>query len=222
MDKPTDGKGNLTIICKLQQNEQTVDFKDLNNIELPKNDEAIIKDELYYEVYVSEASAEANGVSTNDDDVFSTINEDNEFMEYMLNLITINFDSNPLSMQNISNHQLACQHLMELARNHPVKFPIKEINGVPIVTIRGTNPAEPIQWKIYIPETLIQPMLKWFHETLEHCSNNRIYQTVSERFYRDQLYTNCSNYTCDVNCHQWKNLNRQYGHLPPRNVLATP
>ena len=99
IDRPTEGKGNGTIVRKLKRNGKIIDFK---NIKLPKNDKAIIEDklyqdELYYEVFVSDASSEANGVLVNEDnDVFATIDEDNEFMECMLNLPSIQFDREPV------------------------------------------------------------------------------------------------------------------------------
>ena len=143
-------------------------------------------------------------------------------MMCFLNLPELTFDANPLSMQEIRNHQQQSTALMELSRANPIQLPIHELNDIPIIIILGTVPNQPTLWKICIPESLIHRLLKWSHETLGHCRSDRLYKTVSNRFHCDRLYTHCRNFQCDINCHQWKGLGQGYGHLPARNVLSTP
>ena len=153
MDKPTEGKGSVTIAKKMERNGVLIDFA---NIKLPKDDN-VFEDELYQE-----------------HECYAHIDEDNEIMECMLNLPSVTFESSPLSMENIRNHQQQSPALLELQRRNPVQFRNHTISNVPIITIAGTVPNQPTLWKIYLPETLIKSTLKWFHKTLGHCGTDQL------------------------------------------------
>lgn len=157
-----------------------------------------------------------------DEEVFE-MDKCNEAIECFANLPeNLQFDSNPLAMQNIANHQLSDAYLQQQVQTNPIQFPVNIVQGIPVATIQGTNPDAPTQWKIYLPETLIQEVIKWFHETLGHAGVDVVYNTIKARFYCPKLYTHCQRFVCNINCTQYKNQGRGYGHLPPRNATATP
>ena len=205
MAKDTGENSSSKITTRRKRNGRIVDF---HNLRTPENEGTLIGDEVF--------------VSDNLCGTYLGIDEDNTLMESFLNLPHLTFDSNPLSMNEIHNHQSQSESLQELAANDPNQFPTININGFQIITILGTVPQQPTLWKICIPQSLIQRMIKWFHETLGHCGVDRLYNTIRNRFHCDRLYTHCRNFRCDINCTQYKSLGQGYGKHPSRNVLATP
>ena len=154
-------------------------------------------------------------------DAFFSIDEDNDVIECLLNLPALDVMPNPINMQNIRNHQQQDQNLLTTRQRNPIRYPIENISGVDVITYREEG-VKPNQWKIVLPSTLINDVVKWYHHSLGHPGTTRLYDTIAKRFFANGLYTACKNYVCPDNCHQWKNTGQGYGHLPQRIALATP
>jgi len=170
---------------------------DFNTIEVPK-DEFII-----------------------DDEAFISIDEDNDLMECLLNLPPLQEMQNPISMQNIRNHQLQDIQLIQQHNGNPILYPMQTMNGINVITMRS-DPQQPTLWKIYLPSTLINDVIHWYHITLGHCGLQRLYDSINDRFVSPRLYTLCRQYICPHNCSQWKQQGQGYGYLPPRNAQVIP
>ena len=203
MSPPTDEKGNLTVTQKRNRSGTIIDF---NNLNATRNDDMILEEETFF-----------NNIS--DIEQHSNIEDDNELIDCFLNLPTLDGSPNPISLQNIWNHQHQDNGLMKLVQAAPSKFPVKIISNVPLITVPGKHPDD---WKILIPPTLINDTLRWYHETLGHCGSQKLYDTISSRFYSPNLSSLCKDYRCNINCKKYKQLQQQYGHLPPRNALVVP
>ena len=75
-------------------------------------------------------------------------------MDLFLNLPLLAEIQIPINMQHIANHQQRGAELLLLHQTNPIQVPMKNINGVDILTMQ-TNPTQPTLWKIYLPATLV-------------------------------------------------------------------
>ena len=64
---------------------------------------------------------------------------------------------------------------------------------------------------------MIEPTIRWFHETLGHGGVNRLYDAIRQHFFVPRLRQLCDNYRCEI-CRNNKVLSPGYGHLPPREA----
>ena len=202
----TGEKGNARIIKKRERSGKFVDFHALH---VPQNEEMILEDEVFF-----------NNLTEHEQ--HADIEDDNEMIECFLNLPSTNEMPNPISLREIKDHQLRDNDLTRLATEVPERFPINLVSNTPLITIKGVDKQYPDDWKIFVPPTLIHDMIKWYHETLGHCGTQKLYNTIRSRFYSPNLSVLCREFKCDKNCQQYKQLGRQFGHLPPRNVLVAP
>lgn len=214
MDKPTEGKS-------VASRGKEIAFQKL---QVPK-----LEDELYhYEALVDPPSEEEmkKGMpcrfSCCRDDTHD-ITKDDELLESYLNHPALEAMPNPITILNIQQHQFEDQRLDALARD-PVlglKFPIKEIQGRPLICYR-TNQNDPEGlWRIALPVTLLEPMVNWYHQVLGHCGSTRLYETISRRFWLPGLRQKCIDFQCG-DCQKNKLLGAGYGLLPPRHAPLIP
>ena len=80
--------------------------------------------------------------------------------------------------------------------------------------------AEP---KIYIPDSMLEPLVRWYHEVLNHPGMNRLFDSINAHMYNRKLRTTCNSVvsTCDT-CQRYKLPGRGYGETPPRTALVAP
>ena len=109
MSPPTEEKGNLTVTGKRKRSGTIIDF---NNLNATRNDDMILEDETFF-----------NNIS--DIEQHSNIEDNNELIDCFLNLPTTDELPDPISLQNIWNHQRQDDGLMKLAQAAPAKFPVK-------------------------------------------------------------------------------------------------
>ena len=67
---------------------------------------------------------------------------------------------------------------------NPQKYPTITLDGIDLicyVTILD------ISWCIVIPETLLNPIILWYHKILSHIGMTRLYNTISVHFYHSSL-----------------------------------
>jgi hypothetical protein len=119
----------------------------------------------------------------------------------------------PVSLSRIAQHQQTDQLLMHHHLQNQAKFPIKTINGEALICYSPTN--SPNDWRICIPQALIQDTLRWYHLVL--VGTDRLYSTIKRRFYLPNLRNLCNTLVCDA-CQPFKLPGRGYGHLATREV----
>jgi len=78
-------------------------------------------------------------------------------------------------------------------------------------------------WKIYLPDSLLDHAINWYHLALSHAGMNRLYDTISRHFYHRDLRNRIENIVgrCEI-CQKQKNAGRGYGHTAPREVSMHP
>jgi hypothetical protein len=69
----------------------------------------------------------------------------------------------------------------------PQRFPIKVVQGCPLICYH-TNPNNPVgAWKIALPTGLIDDVIQWYHRFLGHCGIVRLYDTIRAHCYHPSL-----------------------------------
>jgi hypothetical protein len=77
--------------------------------------------------------------------------------------------------ENIKERQDHDENLMQSAVKYPEWYSCKSINDVEDIlcyTIPDDNPAN---WKIALPEDLITPTFKWYHQVTGHPGSKRLH-----------------------------------------------
>lgn len=101
-------------------------------------------------------------------------------MECFLNHPPLEMMENPITMLNIQQHQFE-DDILNVQQQSPVvgwQYPIKEIQGRPVICYRADEHKPDNNWRIAVPNTLVQPIIKWYHLVLGHCGSMRLYKTI--------------------------------------------
>jgi hypothetical protein len=96
-------------------------------------------------------------------------------------------EDNPLDLENIKERQDHDEKLMQLTVKHPEWYSHKMINDVVYIlcyTKPGDNSAN---WKIALPEDLIQPTIKWYYQVTGHPAIKRLYGQLQQIYYHRDL-----------------------------------
>ena len=76
---------------------------------------------------------------------------------------------------------------MQSTVKYPTWYNCKTINNVEDIlcyTKPGDNPAN---WKNALPEDLIKPTIKWYHQVTGHLGSKRLYRQLRQRHYHKDL-----------------------------------
>ena len=125
---------------------------------------------------------------------------------------------NPITINNIVNHQAADLPLQQKILLEPDRYQHREMEQFEVIHTLSSDLKGQQVWKIVIPSTLLPQLLTWYHLVLGHCGQQRLYNTVRTRFHGNNLQKACIEAVtrCPRNCQLNKQSNRNYGHLPPR------
>ena len=213
MEKPSAG------INELQGRGKSIDF---NKIKLPKDDEEIIEGETFLSIahkFCETISQEQEREPDNNNESFYQ-----DLKECLLNLPPLEEMDNPITTNNIVNHQSADLPLQRKIISDPEHYQHQEIEGYEVVHTRSNDLAGNPIWKIAIPTTLLPQLLMWYHLVLGHCGQQRLYNTVRARFHSNNLQSACIETVnrCPRRCQLNKQSNKNYGHLPPRTAELFP
>ena len=149
-------------------------------------------------------------------------NDDIEMIELFMNLPTLQEMVCPTTVNNIQQHQAADAALRQTALAYPNTFPIKVINERNLICYRANPEVLQNEWKIYLPQSMIRSVIRWYHMILGHCGFTKVYNTIKARFHAERLSVLCREYVCPENCHMYKQQGRGYGKLPPRHANIAP
>ena len=149
------------------------------------------------------------------------IAEDEELRDCFLYYPMTNEMQNPITVDNIQQHQFEDQLLNQLAQQQPYRFPIQYVENKPLICYRKNDGDVEGDWKIALPNSLAPSVVRWYHEMLGHCGSQRLYNTIKERFQYPNLIGLCNSYVCDT-CQKNKQIGVGYGLLPPRHAAMMP
>ena len=138
-----------------------------------------------------------------------------------LNLPEDMVEDNPLDLENIKERQDEDDRLIQSTVKHPTWYSRKTINDVEDIlcyTKPGDNAAN---WRIALPEDLILPTIKWYHQVTGHPGSKRLYEQLKQRYYHRDLRRLADNLNCDF-CQRNKLDGKGYRFLQEREVRSIP
>jgi transposase InsO family protein len=125
-------------------------------------------------------------------------------------------DQFPLDFQSIATAQQQDPAMMPLADQDD--YDLQEFQGIELICRQHED-----QWKIVLPEALIEPTIAWYHIVLGHCGISRLHTTLLNHLWFPSMRRRIEAYVNECNhCAMYKFNNRGYGHVPPRNDTGTP
>ncbi|CAJ1946505.1 unnamed protein product [Cylindrotheca closterium] len=144
--------------------------------------------------------------------------KNDEMLESFLNHPPLEVMPNPTMMANIQQHQLHDVALIQKSQNAVTwaQHPIMQIDNRNVICYCA-DLNKPNKWRIHLPETLVAPVIVWYHLVLGNQGTTSLYNTIVQRFYAPALKRKVESLRCEV-CQVNKNANIQYGHLPERHA----
>jgi hypothetical protein len=95
----------------------------------------------------------------------------------------------PIDYNTIAQNQQQDASLLQAFRNNPNRFTIKKIIDIDII-VHTTNNG---QQKICIPEKSFVPITVWYHLTLMHPGQNKLFDTIKQHFDHPKLHQTVTN-----------------------------
>jgi hypothetical protein len=124
----------------------------------------------------------------------------------------------PCVFSDIQAAQQTDQQIMQWLNLSPM-FAMQTFHGVDLVCKLSQNN----EWKIVLPEALIDDTMEWYHHVLGHAGTNSMINSIGRFFYFYKLHDRIEDYVarCE-SCQRNKNPGVPVGELPPRNETAVP
>ena len=113
-------------------------------------------------------------------------------------------DSCPIDFNIIAKHQKAAAHLQQLLTRPD--YSIRNIHGPDLIFHKN---------KVLIPPSLLNRIITWYHELLNHPGVERTYKTISIHFYARGMEARVRIIVRRCSCQKNKRVTKNYGHLPP-------
>jgi transposase InsO family protein len=152
---------------------------------------------------------------------YSIAVDDPQMLESFLNHPPLQEMQNPMDPRRIQQFQFEDQQLEMQRQQNPQRFPVKFVQGRPLVCYK-MHPNDPEgAWKIALPTGLLDGVVGWYHRVLGHCGITRLYDTIRTHCYHPHLKRKCELLHCDA-CQLNKQLGAGYGELPPREAPLVP
>jgi transposase InsO family protein len=142
-------------------------------------------------------------------------------LECLLNLPEVTVDKPfVLNFAQIAEKQKQDVELMALITSEPRRFKWMAMSDSTSVIVDAKDDHD---YRICIPEDLLDPIVAWYHQTLVHLGASRLYDTINTHLTNSSLRAQCEaiTQTCDA-CQRYKTPGRGYGKMPPREALLCP
>jgi Integrase zinc binding domain len=156
--------------------------------------------------------------------LFFSVADEAQMWNCFLNLPLPQQRRNPLDPRWSQRNQFEDYILNQQRQQHPQRFPVRNISGIPLVHFRQVE-LEPdeLKWRIAIPTALLENMIWWFHQVLGHTGETRLYDTIRARIHHPSLKRRIEQLLplCDT-CKRHKLSGPGFGELPMRDVPHTP
>jgi hypothetical protein len=118
----------------------------------------------------------------------SSYTYDSKVEQCYLNLPKDMVEDNPLDLENIKERQDHDEKLMQSTVQYQewyIRKTIKDVDDILCYIKPGDYPAN---WKIALPEDLIKPTIKWYHQVTGHPGSKRLYGQLRQRYYHRDLH----------------------------------
>ena len=128
----------------------------------------------------------------------------------------------PLAYDLLQQRQQQDQRVQALL-NDPVRYELLPFaDNVQLVCRKGEQLHDP--FRIVIPDALLQPIVRWYHERLGHAGSTRLFETISALFYHGERLKDTVETTvrrCPI-CQDAKLPPRGVGELATREAILAP
>ena len=88
----------------------------------------------------------------------------------------------PLDLKWIQQHQLEELALNRIHKTNPKQYVTKFMDELPMICYRRDELVPESEWKICIPTSLLDDMIRWNHVLLGHCGATRFYYSIRTMF----------------------------------------
>jgi len=160
----------------------------------------------------------------NESSFFSPVMDSPALAECFLNLPNPDVMRKPIDVDWLQENQFEDLDLYNRRADQMRTYPIRNISGRPIIHYQyDPDDENEMNWKIAIPQGLLENMVKWFHEVLGHAGESRVYDSIRARYYHPRLKSTVQNYirTCET-CRKHKLSGSGFGELAERDVNTIP
>ncbi|KAG7361664.1 reverse transcriptase RNA-dependent DNA polymerase [Nitzschia inconspicua] len=167
---------------------------------------------------ISDFSVEADFVV---EGYYSMVTDDPDLLDCFVHLPAQQDVPFLMDYQTIAEAQARDAALTAEARSQPLKIQKKLLAPNTEVFCHAQVIGGP--WKIYLPSSLLQDTVRWYHLALGHCGISRLADTLRMHFYHPQLQQTCEIEVrkCDP-CQRLKNVGRGHGETASREVSLLP
>ncbi len=162
-----------------------------------------------------------NGDMGTPDHFFSILVDDEQMLECFLNYPEVT-PKQPfaLDLETIAKRQSEEGLKKIIKYDSTLSLEIIGIGFPELVVHRDYPKASP---KIYLPDSVLEDTVHFYHHALAHVGATRLLQTMQENWYHPRLRAAVNKVVlpCSV-CQETKTVGKGYGHLPPRNAQVAP
>ena len=116
-------------------------------------------------------------------------NDDDDLLDCFINLPVQQNVPFRMDFQTIAEAQLQDAALLEHNRTDPTK--VKRQLKAPDTPVYTCAESIGGSWKIYLPTSLLQDAVKWYHLALGHIGTSRLLDTLKMHFYHPRLQHVC-------------------------------
>jgi transposase InsO family protein len=148
---------------------------------------------------------------------FACLHEDDCY----LNLPSDLQADNPLDMETIKEEQEKDEILKKRVQKYSDRYTTKRISNVDDIICHIKPGDDKSNWKIALPQSLLLPTIKWFHQVTGHPGSKRLMMQIGARYYHSELRHKIDKFHCE-HCQRNKLDGKGYGLLPEREIRTMP
>ena len=148
---------------------------------------------------------------------FTCLHEDDCY----LNLPSDLQADNPLDMETIKEEQEKDEILKKRVQKYSDRYTTKRIGNVDDIICHIKPGDDKSNWKIALPQSLLLPTIKWFHQVTGHPGSKRLNMQIGARYYHSELRHKIDKFHCE-HCQRNKLDGKGYGLLPEREIRTMP
>jgi len=130
-----------------------------------------------------------------------------------LNLPTDMVKDNPLDIKNIKEQQDKDIGLQQEAEKYADRYTSKQIGTVDGIICYVKPGDAAASWKIRLPQLLLKPTIKWFHQVTGHPGSKQLCMQISSGYYHRDLRSLIDKFHCE-HCQRNKLGGKGYELLP--------
>ena len=131
-------------------------------------------------------------------------------------------EESPLNYAWMRTQQQADPALLAKHQRHPERYVYKTFNDdIQLLCYIKPGLCPRRQWKFALSESMLMPIIKWFHIALGHPGSKRLRLALQLRYHHEDLRRKIDSFACDA-CQRHKLTGPGYGLLPARDVKECP